>query len=256
MESSRITGALDTELQNRLTEAASVLRRAQHVTAFTGAGISVESGIPSFRGPEGLWSRYDPMCLDIGYFHRHTAEAWRVIREIFYDFFGSAQPNYAHLALAALERAGVVKAVITQNIDNLHHDAGSRTVYEYHGNSRLLRCLRCSNTVPAAYVDLQTLPPMCPCGGVYKPDFVFFGEDIPEPAQTLSSRETELADVFLLIGTTGEVYPAALLPRAAKRNGALIIEINPEPSAYTPAITDIFLQGKAAVIMKELTSDE
>lgn len=235
-----------------LESAAAQLRQAVHVTAFTGAGISVESGIPPFRGVDGLWSKYDPNCLDIEYFHRHTAEAWRVIREIFYNFFGQARPNFAHRALAALEREHIVQAVITQNIDNLHHEAGSIVVHEFHGNSRLLRCLKCDGTKPAAEVDLGVLPPMCSCGGVYKPDFVFFGENIPEPARTNSFHEAELADLFVLIGTTGEVYPAALIPREAKQNGAFVIEINPEPSEYTHSIADIFLQGKAGAIMRDL----
>jgi NAD-dependent deacetylase len=239
-------------LASRLAEAADVLRRARHVTAFTGAGISVESGIPSFRGAGGLWSKYNPECLDIWFFHRNTEAAWSVIREIFYDFFGKARPNDAHLALAAMERAGKLHAVITQNIDNLHHDAGSGVVYEFHGNSRLLRCLQCNGTVPAAECDLRILPPRCACGGIFKPDFVFFGEGIPEPAQTLSFREAERADVMLLVGTTGEVYPAALIPREAKRRGAIIIEVNPEHSEYTSTVTDIFLQGKAAGILREL----
>lgn len=235
-----------------LAKAAEVLRRARHVTAFTGAGISVESGIPSFRGAGGLWSKYNPECLDIGYFHRNTEAAWRVIREIFYDFFGNAKPNDAHLALAAMERAGMLHALITQNIDNLHHEAGSGVVYEFHGNSRLLRCLQCDCTVPAAECDLRILPPRCACGGIFKPDFVFFGEGIPEPAQSLSFREAERADVVLLIGTTGEVYPAALIPREAKRHGAVIIEVNPEHSEYTFSVTDIFLQGKAAGTLRQL----
>lgn len=238
-----------------LTAAARALRNARHVTAFTGAGISVESGIPPFRGAEGLWSRYDPRCLDIAYFHAHTAEAWRVIKEIFYDFFGAAQPNDAHRALARLEAEGIVKALITQNIDNLHQEAGSRVVHEFHGNSRTLLCLGCGARVSAREINLDILPPRCPCGGVLKPDFVFFGEMIPEQANRLSFREAELADVFLLIGTTGEVMPACLIPEEAKRRGAMIIEINTEPSNYTGRITDIFLRGRATEIMRGILAE-
>ncbi len=232
-----------------ITKAAELIRGASHVTAFTGAGVSVESGIPPFRGAEGLWSRYDPQCLDIEYFHAHPAEAWRVIREIFYDFFGRARPNPAHLVLAELEQRGMLRAVITQNIDNLHQEAGSRRVYEFHGNSQVLRCLTCASQVPARKVDITQLPPRCACGGIYKPDFVFFGEMIPEAARHASFREAELADVFLVIGSTGEVMPANMLPPTAKQNGSVIIEINTEPSLYTDRITDIFLQGKAGEIM-------
>ena len=148
-----------------LSTAARLLRTARHATAFTGAGISVESGIPPFRGAEGLWSRYDPQCLDIGYFHAHPVEAWRVIKEIFYDFFGAARPNDAHRALAVLEQEGIIRATITQNIDNLHQEAGSHTVYEFHGNSRQLLCLGCGTRTPASAVPLEALPPRCACGG-------------------------------------------------------------------------------------------
>jgi NAD-dependent deacetylase len=235
-----------------IAAAARLLRNARHATAFTGAGISVESGIPPFRGAQGLWSTYDPQSLEIGYFHAHTEDAWRVIKEIFYDFFGSARPNDAHRALAVLEQEGILKALITQNIDNLHQEAGSRTVFEFHGNSQHLLCLACGARTPARSVDLGVLPPRCGCGGIYKPDFVFFGEMIPEVASRRSFEEAEHADVFLLIGTTGEVMPACLIPEEAKRRGAAIIEINTEPSNYTGRVSDIFLRGKATELMRAL----
>ncbi|MBE0645826.1 MAG: NAD-dependent deacylase [Bacteroidetes bacterium] len=235
--------------------AARLLRNARHATAFTGAGISVESGIPPFRGVDGLWNNYDPRCLDIGYFHAHPEDAWRVIKELFYDFFGSAHPNDAHRSLAVLEQDGIVKALITQNIDNLHQEAGSRTVFEFHGSSRQLLCLACGARRSAQTIDLSTLPPRCGCGGILKPDFVFFGESIPEEASRLSFAEAERADVFLLIGTTGEVMPACLIPEEAKRRGATIIEINTEPSNYTGRISDIFLRGKATELMRALLGE-
>ena len=238
---------------NDYQKAAKIIKNAKHVTAFTGAGISVESNIPPFRGENGLWNTVDPIFIDIRYFEAKPRESWLKIKEIFYDFFGKAEPNAAHLGIAELERQGAVKAVITQNIDNLHQDAGSSVVYEYHGNSRDLVCLSCGFKTPAATLDLNLLPPLCSrCSEILKPDFIFFGEAIPEPAMSLSYHETDLADVFLVVGTTGEIMPAAQLPRIAKRNGAKIIEINIQPSAYTPQITDIFLQDKATVAMKKL----
>lgn len=125
--------------------AAALLRDARHATAFTGAGISVESGIPPFRGPGGLWSRVDPEFIEIGHFLGYPEESWRRIKDLFYDHFGQAQPNAAHFGLAALEAAGRLKAVITQNIDDLHQQAGSREVIEFHGNSRWLLCLECGS---------------------------------------------------------------------------------------------------------------
>jgi len=239
-----------------ISRAASVIRKARHVTAFTGAGISVESGIPPFRGKDGLWNKYDPSFLDIGYFNRNPEKSWRLIKEIFYDFFGSAGPNKGHFALAEMEKRGFVKAVITQNIDNLHQKAGSMKVYELHGTSRTLTCMSCSGIYEAAKIDLAQLPPRCPaCSGILKPDFVFFGEPLPQFDYSHAIEEANLADVFLVIGTTGEIMPASVIPHIAKRNGATIIEVNPEGSSYQSTITDIFLRGKAGVVLPELVDE-
>ncbi len=234
-------------------QAARLLINAKHAVAFTGAGISVESGIPPFRGENGLWSKYDPTFLDISYFHRHPRESWLLIKEIFYDYFGKAKPNAAHFILAEWEKQGIIKAVITQNIDHLHQLAGSKTVYEFHGTSRFLICSQCHYRVEVTQVSLDELPPLCPkCNGILRPDFVFFGEPIPEPANSRSFQEAQRADVFLVIGTTGEIMPASLIPQIAKEQGARIIEINPSPSQYTHEITDLFLQDKATAAMQKL----
>ncbi len=234
-------------------EAAALIKNAKHLTAFTGAGISVESGIPPFRGKNGLWNKYDPIFLDIRYFQAKPLESWRLIKEIFYDFFGQAQPNAAHYALADLEKRGLLHAIITQNIDNLHQEAGSREVYEFHGTAQELSCIGCGRKTPASRVDLNLLPPFCPrCGEILKPDFIFFGEGIPEPAYSRSLHEAETADLFLLVGTTGEIMPASQIPVLAKQNGAKIIEINIAPSNYTAQISDIFIQEKATVAMTTL----
>jgi NAD-dependent deacetylase len=241
-----------------IREAASLIRAAHYLTAFTGAGISVESGIPPFRGPSGLWSTYDPRTLELGYFLAHPEKAWPVIREIFYDHFGKAKPNKAHQELAHLETAGRLKVLITQNIDNLHYLAGSRSIVEFHGNSRLLLCLECGKCVEANAGMLRTLPPRCPCGGLYKPDFVFFGEGIPPEAYARSKEAAGRADVMLVVGSTGEVYPAAMVPRWAKEVGAKIIEINPDDSEFSGSVTDIHIPMKAveafSLLEKEFAS--
>lgn len=239
---------------NNFARAANAIKTARRFIAFTGAGISVESGIPAFRGPSGLWSKYDPGVLDIRYFNRHPDEAWAVIKEIFYDFFGQAEVNAAHTTLAKLESAGILSRVITQNIDNLHQMAGSKNVIEYHGSSHRLTCVNCGADVKYTPAIFLQMPPTCDeCGGLLKPDFVFFGEGIPLMAHREATAETRLADVWLVIGTTGEIYPASYLPINAKENGATIIEVNIEPSAYTHQITDIFLQGKATEMMTTLS---
>ena len=235
----------DESTESRIREAASLIRTARYLTAFTGAGISVESGIPPFRGAGGLWDRYEPRTLEIEFFLRHPEQAWPVIREIFYDNFGRAKPNRAHEVLAAWETRGLLKMLITQNIDNLHYAAGSRNIAEFHGNSRLLVCLSCGARVEANTDLLRDLPPRCSCGGIYKPDFIFFGEGIPAAAHEKSQEAAGRTDVMLVVGSTGEVYPAALVPRTASDAGAKIIEINPEPSEFTGSITDIHIPLKA-----------
>lgn len=235
-------------------KAAELIKSANHVCAFTGAGISVESGIPPFRGKGGLWNQYDPKFIEIGYFHAHNNESWALIKEIFYDFFGKARANAAHQAIAELEARNIVKTVITQNIDNLHQEAGSKNVLEFHGTASRMVCLDCRKTFSANDINLNRLPPECPnCSvGRLKPDFIFFGEGIPEPACSLSFREAEISDVFIVVGTTGEVMPACMIPAAASQNGASIIEINTSPSNYTNSITDVFLQGPATTVMTKL----
>ena len=236
--------------------AAEKIRAAKRCVAFTGAGISVESGIAPFRGENGLWNKYDPKNFDIQYFYTHTKQSWEVIREIFYDLFGKIRPNFAHYALAELEAGKKINSVITQNVDNLHFDAGSVVVHEFHGSLKKLVCLDCRAKFNISRIDLSVLPPQCSkCGGILKPDVIFFGEAIPEPARTNSFNETRKADCFLLIGTTGSVAPANLIPPTAKSNGATIIEINPYASEYTASVTDIFLEDKATVAMEKLMEE-
>jgi NAD-dependent deacetylase len=232
---------------------ADLIRYSAHTVAFTGSGISVESGIPPFRGKDGLWGKYDPVFLDIDYFHQHPEKSWPLIKNLFCDYYGNVKPNTAHRALAMLEKTGLLQAVITQNIDNLHQEAGSKTVFEVHGSCRHLVCEKCLKKYPVAEVCLKNLPPACPaCGSVLKPDFVFFGESLQEPANTNSFNEAKKASVFMIIGTTGEVMPSSLIPLEAKKYKSKIIEINTAPSGFTSAVTDIFLQGKATDVLEDL----
>jgi NAD-dependent deacetylase len=239
-----------------IRDAAALIRNARSLTAFTGAGISVESGIPPFRGPGGLWGKYDPRTLEIDYFLASPARAWPVIKEIFYDNFGQARPNRAHEVLAAWEARGLLHALVTQNIDNLHYIAGNRNIAEFHGNSRKLLCLACGKKVDAGPELLRALPPHCPCGGVYKPDFIFFGEGIPRDAYERSEQAARRSDVMIVVGSTGEVYPAAMVPRWAKEAGATIIEVNPGTSAFTDSITDIHIPLPAGEAFELLEKEQ
>jgi len=237
-------------------EAAKIIKSAKRCTAFTGAGISVESGIPPFRGKHGLWNKYDPQIFDIQYFYDNSEHSWKVIRDIFYDLFGKVKPNAAHYALAELEANSLLNAVITQNVDNLHYDAGSKTVHEFHGSLKTIVCLKCRAKYKISQIDLNILPPLCEkCSGTLKPDVIFFGEAIPEPAQTNSFNETKKSDCFILIGTTGTVAPANMIPMSAKANGAKIIEINPVKSEYTNSVTDVFIEDKAVHAMETLMEE-
>ena len=236
-----------------IKEAAELIRQSGFTFAFTGAGISVESGVPPFRGKYGLWNKYDPKVLDLGYYLDNPEHCWIYIREIFYDFFAGAEPNNAHRVLAEMEHRGFLKSVVTQNIDNLHQEAGSKVVHEFHGNAKKLKCLKCGKLYDAEKIDLKNIPPRCHDDGeILKPDFIFFGEGIPPLAYKSSFTDAERAEVCLIVGSTGEVTPASHVPRTAKQNGAVIIEINPEESMFTNNITDICLKGKAGEVLPKL----
>ena len=238
---------------SNIQKAIDAIRSAENVVAFTGAGISVESGIPPFRGDDGLWAQYDPMILDLQYYTQNAEKSWPIIKELFFDFFGNAKPNAAHLALAKMESKGILKSIITQNIDNLHQEAGNTEVYEFHGNSVQFVCMDCGIVHKRKDLELTNEAPKCSkCNGLLKPDFIFFGEGIPEDAMQNSLLAAQTADVLLIIGTTGEIMPASQIPYLAKQNNATIIEINIAKSKFTDAITDIFIQEKATKAMSEI----
>ncbi len=239
---------------DNIKRAVDILKNANLAVAFSGAGISVASGIPPFRGKDGLWSKYDPVMFDIDFFMQNPDESWRLIKEIFYSLISKAKPNPAHYALAKLQYP-----VITQNIDGLHQEAGSLEVVEFHGTAKTLTCTKCKAKFGIEEIDLSSKEtPKCKaCSGVLKPDFVFFKEAIPQEALSRSSFLSSTCDIMLVVGTTGEIMPASQIPYLAKREGATIIEINIQASNYSNEITDIFIKGKAEemlpVLAEELT---
>ena len=242
-------------MEEKIKEAARILAESKHIVAFTGAGMSAESGIPPFRGEGGIWNKYDPESLDIDYYYRHTQNSWSIIRKVFYDYFNNSdvKPNPGHLVLAKWEKEGRLDSVITQNIDDLHTVAGNTTVHEFHGNMSRFVCTKCGVKFPANSIKMTEKPPVCPkCGGLLKPDFIFFGEGIPSDAYYGSIEAAEKCDAFVIIGTSGQVSPANMIPGIAKQHGAKIIEINMEPSTYTKRISDIFLQGKSGEILPKI----
>ncbi len=240
-------------LDKKIKEVAEALQEAKYAIAMTGAGISVSSGVPPFRGENGLWSKYNPIILELNYFHAYPRESWTVIREIFYNFFGKAKPNEAHYALAHFQESGFLNEIITQNIDNLHQQAGSSTIIEFHGSAQRLVCTKCYKSFPVKDFNLEQIPPLCPHDkALLKPDFVFFGEGIPANAYEKALEAVKKTDLLLVIGTTGEVVPASQFPYQAKQNRAKIVEINPAHSVYTDTITDIFIKEKSEIVLPKI----
>lgn len=222
-----------------------VLCRSRYAVALTGAGISVESGIPDFRSKDGLWSRYDPNeYAYIESFRANPGKVWKMLAEID-TLVARVRPNQAHEALSEFERLGLLKAVVTQNIDSLHQRAGSVNVVEFHGHFRSLHCDACMRLQSREATDLEKLPPRCPCGGPLRPDIVFFGEGIPHESYLRAVEEAEKCDVMLVIGTSASVMPASQLPGIAKKAGARIIEINPSASELSYRISDLLIREPA-----------
>lgn len=244
---------MSTVFSDRLVTA---LSRARSVVAFTGAGVSAESGVPTFRGNDGVWKKFKPEELaNLDAFMKNPELVWewyahrkRIIAEI--------QPNTGHYALAEMEQLFPHFAVITQNIDNLHRRAGSKTVHELHGNIERNYCMKCGTPYSNEEIlsgDTQHSHSIrCrKCTGLIRPDVVWFGEMLPEEEWEQSIRAAESADVFLSIGTSGVVYPAASIPMVAKHHGAYVVEINPESTPLTDA-ADEFIQGLSGAILPEL----
>ncbi|MGB9440075.1 MAG: NAD-dependent deacylase [Desulfobacterales bacterium] len=213
-------------------EVAELLVKFGPCVALTGAGISAESGIPTFRSKGGLWDKYDPMVFASAEVFRQDPSKYWLIRGEFIRNYGSYQPNPGHYALAALEKMGTLRHVITQNIDGLHKKAGSQKVTEIHGSLREIYCLSCGKEYLAPHVP-EGDPPFCECGGVLKPNTVLFGEQLPREALETAYRESSTCKTMLVIGTSAVVQPAASLPSRAKQNGALVIEVNPEKAFAT-----------------------
>ena len=238
-------------METLIRKAAEMITKSKLTIALTGAGISVESGIPDFRSSAGLWSRYDPAeYATITAFRRNPEKIWDMLREMD-ALVGQARPNAAHLGMGELEKLGYLHCIITQNVDNLHQAGGAKNVIEYHGNSSTLSCLGCRKHYFAEEKRREGIP-RCECGKVLKPDVVFFGEAIPVEALNRSFQMASLSEALMVVGTSAVVSPANTIPGIAKDRGAKIIEINLEPTHLTETVTDIFLQGKAGEIITAL----
>ena len=245
-----------------VTALARLVERARRAVIFTGAGISTESGIPDFRSPGGLWSRYDPTELT---FQRFCASAatrrlyWEMGQEL-YPVLKGAQPNAAHRFLAALERRGGMRRLVTQNIDGLHQRAGTSAerIIEIHGTALEVACLTCGERQDRDPVQARfaagDLDPHCPCGGLLKPATISFGQAMPERETTLALADAADADVFLVVGSSLVVYPAASLPGVALESGAELVIVNREPTPYDRAAT-LTLHGAAGATLTAVADE-
>jgi len=245
--------------EKEVERAAEMLAGSQHAVVLTGAGHSTASGIPDFRSPDtGLWQQVDPMEVASIYgFQRNPKAFYDWIRPLARQMV-EAQPNPAHFALAELEEMGVLKAVITQNIDELHHRAGSKRVLELHGTVRTATCTSCLEHLPTtemwpAFVASAQMP-HCPyCGGLLKPDVVLFGETLPVHILEEAQRESEQCDVMLVAGSSLEVYPAADLPLRAAQAGAQVIIVNYEPT-YMDTRAAVVIRENVAVVLPQIAA--
>lgn len=239
-------------MEQELREVARILAGSRSTIALTGAGASVDSGIPAFRGAQGLWEKYDPMeFASIEAFRADPAKVWGMLKEMEALVLG-ARPNPIHYALAELEQMDRLEMVVTQNIDGLHQAAGSRVVIEFHGSGRRLVCLDCRRQVSRGELGLDELPPRCACGGVIKPDVVFFGEPIPERAALIASAAAQNCQAMLVVATSAVVAPASHLPLIAKQAGAKVIEVNLEPTPLTGYVADHSLHAPAEQTLPRL----
>jgi len=225
---------------------AHLLINSKNCIAFTGAGISVASGIPSFRGEDGIWSKYDPNILELSNYYSNPKLCWKFIKEIFYDNLQGIEPNKGHYALTELQKMGLLKNIYTQNIDNLHQKSGSKNVYEFHGTTNYFVCKKCMKRYSIKAIDLEDEYPKCPdCSALVKPDFIFFSEELPRKVLEVAFSDAEKADLILVIGCSGEVAPANQMPLYVKHSGGEVVEINPQPSLYSGNISSFRISGKS-----------
>ncbi len=230
-----------------------IVAKSHYLAALTGAGVSAGSGIPGFRGRGGMWRKYDPVLATMEMFRKEPGMVWEMARELI-TLTLAATPNQAHHSLAAMEKSGVLKGLVTQNIDGLHQQAGSRKVIELHGSVMKLRCLECRSDFDISGFDIMKEDPLCPaCSRVLKPGMVFFGETVPLGALNEARLLASTADALLVIGTSAVVNPASELPVMTKGNRGKIIEINIEATGLTNSITDVFIQGRAEDVLPELS---
>ncbi len=243
-------------MEELIKKAAKDLVHTKNAVALTGAGISVESGIPPFRGKGGMWEKIDPMkYAHIDAFLKDPAKVWNVLVKDMKEIVEQADPNDGHNGLAKLEELGILKTIITQNIDGLHQAAGNTDVIEFHGTFAWQKCMDCGNRCETSKVDISRIPPLCDCGGIYRPECIFFGEAIPVDHLIRSQDIASKCDIMLVIGTSAVVQPASSMPMITKQAGKKVIEINPERTPLTDSVSDYLIMGKAGHVMNRIIEE-
>ncbi|HJT83376.1 MAG TPA: NAD-dependent deacylase [Nitrososphaeraceae archaeon] len=224
------------------------------IVFLTGAGISKESGIPTFRGPEGLWRQYDPMKLaSISGFYEDPKLVWEFYKSR-QELICNCSPNLGHSSIANFEKTKKLSYILTQNIDGLHERAGSNNIVELHGNILKIKCTKCNfkDKLKERLVDDDFLPPMCKiCKSVLRPSIILFGEPLDQQVWEQAEQISNNCDVMFIIGTSLNVGPVNQLPLYAKRNSAILVEVNPEPTIFT-GLMDYSIQGPAAKLLPKL----
>ena len=238
--------------QQAIEHAVELLKNSRHAIAITGAGVSTESGIPDFRSSSGLWTRYDPMEYGtLSAFQKDPKKVWVMLKELISLLDKS--PNKGHKAMAWLEKKGILKGVITQNIDCLHQKAGSSNVVELHGAVDFFTCPACSDRYSIDWVLQNDIPPCChSCGNILKPDIIFFGEQLPENALNEAYEILHRADVLIVAGTSCQVMPVASFPSMVHARGGRIIEINLQP--VLTGFAEISINEKFSAVMQDIQS--
>lgn len=245
-------------IEKAVNEIARSIVESRRLVVFTGAGASTESGIPDFRSPGGVWTKFDPEDFTIQKFLSSPSirkKQWRILIES--GLLADAQPNRVHRAVAVLEKMGRLDCIITQNVDNLHQEAGNSpaTVFELHGNMNRARCLACGGTYPMADVLKQldrAGEPHCElCEGMLKPDVVFFGEALPAAVLQEATRRAASCDLFIVIGSSLVVYPAAYMPAYAKEAGAKLVIINASTTPYDLQ-AEVLVNARAGDVMEKV----
>ena len=227
------------------------MKKSSTVAVLTGAGISAESGVPTFRGEQGLWKNYRPEELaNFNAFIKNPKLVWEWYN-FRKDLISQVKPNPGHYALVEMENMFPDFYLITQNVDNLHRVAGAKKIYELHGNIMRNRCVDCNKYIDEIFFDNDEQLPRCDCGGLIRPDVVWFGESLPENVLMEAFEAAQKSDIFFAIGTSAVVHPAASLPLEAKRAGAYVVEINFEPTTITNYVDESIL-GKSGEILPEL----